>query len=615
MKKTRQFKNNRGSILVGVVALSILMAVAGIGFLQVTTTSVNNETAALESSKAFAAAESGIWIGSRWLRGFANFTALVAAQNGSDIGPFGATPISINGMDVYVTIPVQIAADAIPCVRIVAEVYKGGARSAATFKKRITMGDVRVQTFGNYGTFYDGYQSMDANDLTAGRWNTLASWNGWSNRTFNGRFHMNGMTNKLYNNTNRFNGYVTVANGNGQYNYGTGLNDFKNDYNFGVWGYGAGGTPTIAELDMIFTNRYVPNVDQIALTIPRRNAGTILADASIPVTNRIQLPRSFRDEGFGPNQYRPTLYFDGPNAFYQYQDAGGVYRVTTFGPAAGGSIDGMIFLADANNNLNVYTSAAGATGRFTVATANGRSIVPVGNVVTSDYDIASGTITDPASNNMIGLISGGFIAFNKTWTKRFSTDGANIMRYVSDHAAGSGVNALSGVTGGGVPGTADGFGMMHMSAAIIAIDAFTANLCPTIGNAALQVYNMKGCEWWDGAWEQNQFLPENYPFNDVRNRCEDYGLTLFGNHVLGGYAKVIYPGNVPVANFSGLPFNGTYAGQPRCNFRGCAGGNLIYTQDARMHRRDLQPPGFPVVQTIGNLLVLRLKNWSEGNTY
>jgi hypothetical protein len=106
-------------------------------YTQVATISINNETAVLENDKAFQAAESGIWIGARWLRGFEAFLSLMA--DCADIGPFGSTPISINGMDVYIKIPVRVGVDYIPVAQIVANVYKGGLPARLHLKNALAL--------------------------------------------------------------------------------------------------------------------------------------------------------------------------------------------------------------------------------------------------------------------------------------------------------------------------------------------------------------------------------------------------------------------------------------------------------------------------------------------
>mgnify|MGYP006302308403 CR=1 FL=1 len=61
----RACTGTKGSALVGVITLCTIMAIAGAGFLQVSSTAVNNETAALEEARAFWAAESGLQLAAR----------------------------------------------------------------------------------------------------------------------------------------------------------------------------------------------------------------------------------------------------------------------------------------------------------------------------------------------------------------------------------------------------------------------------------------------------------------------------------------------------------------------------------------------------------------------
>jgi hypothetical protein len=69
LKKTTLslLKSQQGSAIVGVVALSIVTAIAGAGYLQYTANAFGQEVRALEETKAFYAAESGLLLGARWL--------------------------------------------------------------------------------------------------------------------------------------------------------------------------------------------------------------------------------------------------------------------------------------------------------------------------------------------------------------------------------------------------------------------------------------------------------------------------------------------------------------------------------------------------------------------
>jgi hypothetical protein len=568
-----------GSVLVGVVVLSIIMAIAGVGFIQATTSSLISETAALEYDRAFQAAESGIWAGARWLRSPEN--NFPQMPEGATLKPFGDDPVTINGMDVYVTIPVRLI-DGAPSASIVAEAYldRSGAhlKNENTFKKRISVGDVRVENFGTYSTFYGGYQSPDPADTTIRRWH------GWGDRTFHGRFHMNNMYNQIMADGEPgvgarpvvFTGFVTIARPTSaavtahyQNNYSRdcgGNGHYGNNYDKGIWlddPVSPWTSVTTAKLDQVFQGRYMADVDPINIDIKRTCADSIISDNSIPATDRILLPLSDLDEGYGPNQYRPTLYIDGATAHYQYREAG-MYLEKLYT-----NFDRRIFCA--GNNLNVYTTAAGAKGRFTIATARGCSIVPVGNIVTSDYNPAAGdTAITPASDNMIGLISGKYINFNKTWKKRFAADTGNIKKYVSEQ-----------VTGGGSPGPSDGNGTLHVTASIIAVRSFNDVL-----NG--RTMEMKGCEFWDGAWMDHPAYSSTFT-NDACH-LQDYNYQLYGNHILGGYMNTIIDHKT--------------AG---CN------GTLNFIHDPRMYKRYLQPPGFPGVSTTENLLVLTMSDWSEEN--
>jgi hypothetical protein len=135
--------------------------------------------------------------------------------------------------------------------------------------------------------------------------------------------------------------------------------------------------------------------------------------------------------------------------------------------------------------------------------------------------------------------------------------------------------------------------MLHITAAIIAVRQFN-DVLPNGSGSATQTYSMVGCEWWDGMWMQQS---ASGAFTATTNHCEDYGFQLYGNHILGGYARTIW----------------TSGGAPDPT-RGC-NGNLVFTHDPRMYQRFLQPPGFPPVKNTGNLLALRLKKWTVSDTY
>jgi hypothetical protein len=123
--------NNQGSALVTAVALALIMAIAGIGFILVTTHSLNNDSDAYTRDKAFYAAESGALLGAKYImaRAMANWPT-----NGTL--PDSLKKISINGLYVKNTINNSPGGNANQ-IEIVSEVFTSNtAQNAATFVKR-----------------------------------------------------------------------------------------------------------------------------------------------------------------------------------------------------------------------------------------------------------------------------------------------------------------------------------------------------------------------------------------------------------------------------------------------------------------------------------------------
>ena len=87
--------NNRGSALVTAVAMALIMAIAGIGFLMVTTHSLNNDSDAYIRDKAFYAAESGALLAAK--------SIMSRCYNNWSSGTFLSNQ-PINGLNVTVII-------------------------------------------------------------------------------------------------------------------------------------------------------------------------------------------------------------------------------------------------------------------------------------------------------------------------------------------------------------------------------------------------------------------------------------------------------------------------------------------------------------------------------
>jgi Tfp pilus assembly protein PilX len=122
--------NDRGSALITAVVLALIMAFAGVGFLIVTTSSINNDSDAYTSERAFYAAESGALIAAKYL--------MVRSYNSWP----SANPCTfyqdkkINGLYVTVTF---IKDATLRQNTIKSEAYTSTAHSADTFRKRVTI--------------------------------------------------------------------------------------------------------------------------------------------------------------------------------------------------------------------------------------------------------------------------------------------------------------------------------------------------------------------------------------------------------------------------------------------------------------------------------------------
>jgi hypothetical protein len=570
---TAFLKDSKGSALIGAVAVSILLAIGSIGFIQVSTSSLNNEAAALQNEQAFHLAESGVWMAARWLRACRPFPGPGSYQ------PWGSAYFTVNGRDVYDSIFIENVSGRSVASIIVQVCYDPSgahARNSTTFLKRIKVGNVSIQNFASYCTFFDSYQSDYASWLGAG----MANWGGFANRNFYGRTHLNSMFCKIYDPSSagwvapRFFGDVTVAAPDGsdayvtanyQHNYTTRnggvTGNFGNNYDKGVWlTYGAEPSAAVMNtvLNQIFQATFRGNTDEIDLPVTVMNGTTIRTDdAKFSPFDKVQLPTSL-DQGEGQDQYRPTLYFDNSGAggttraVYEYRD-----------PATGTRMQQVYSLAEFNNkiftcsnNLNIYCTA-GLKASVSVATDLDRSICPVGNLYTSAYSTATGAVTDQSSNNIIGLISGKVVRFNNSWVKWFSGDAAT----TAPAAANKAVSDL--ITGG----------TMHLNVSEMAVcggNITTYNNTVAAGTKASRYF--KGCELWD------------------TDHAVGYSLKLHGNHILSAYA--------PATHGWGT---------------GLQGGSLTFDPDPRMTTRFLTPPGFIQPNTTAGLWLLLMKGWSEEN--
>lgn len=121
--------NDRGSTLIIAVVLAILMAIGGIGFVLVTTNSLNNDSDAYTNDKAFHAAESGALLAKKWLMQTYPSGQWSASWNTAKTNFHG---ISMNGLTVNDSI--VFSATDTNYAQIRSEAYNNG-----TFVKRIVI--------------------------------------------------------------------------------------------------------------------------------------------------------------------------------------------------------------------------------------------------------------------------------------------------------------------------------------------------------------------------------------------------------------------------------------------------------------------------------------------
>jgi len=447
-------KKPDGSALIGAVALSALLLITAAGFIRIVTNASVSETQSRDNDRALFAAESGLMLGARWLRSQNPFPAA-----GSTFTPFAAVPINSFWVDVKCSTFVNGTR---LTARIISGVYSHQTqRTSSVFKKRITYNGVTQGTFGEFATFFDDIFDDHTN------------WGGFYRRSFDGRFHMNTYieisSNSAPGSGNEVlfqNGLVTVhSNPNYSGNYGAGSHD-NNNYNTGVQCNFS--NPTAAKCDQIFTDEYIANYEQISIP-------TGLSSGSFQSQTHIDLPAS-TDEGTGYSHYRPTLEFQVSGgtgrAIYHYK-SGGNLRDSTIN-----NLDNKILICP--QNLNVLGTVK---GKVTVATASGKGICPVADIVYEDYDPVTKTIPQN-SQNILGLVSGRHINFNHRWKKEWP-----------------GINTNITITG-----------TLDITASVIAVET---------------VSGVKSAEYWD-----------------LNNQC-NYNVSLNGNHILKAwrYPTVTSGGN------------------------------------------------------------------------
>jgi hypothetical protein len=404
LKCTKKFsaliRRREGSLLVGILGISILLALTGSALIQICGTMQNQEISACKNIQAFHAAESGIMMGANWLR-----NRLYFPTSGAFV-PFSS--ISINGVWVDVAINASMDLSGVIDVEISAEAYNDQSdRTQSHFVKRINC-SVRQDDFGRYNMF--------VNKLSDPNW---AGYGG--GKAFNGRFHWNDATLSMGLNTNAnnpanqtgvgvtFTGDVTVANmlqstaagmplvltGGSGNNYGHGLK-FRD------------GSINAAYADKVFRGSYSSTSEAVEIPAEITNFAS-----GIFGTHTVEpLPVSTLDEGTGNAHYRPTLTFNSNgSAAYSYYTGG---AVTTH---AIPNVNNRIIYC--RNNVNVRGIVQGNTS---VVTQRLKSIALVGDLIYADHDLVTGNVAGADNNhvpmnstNCLALVSGYNVVFNPLW--------------------------------------------------------------------------------------------------------------------------------------------------------------------------------------------------------
>ncbi|MBN2037670.1 MAG: hypothetical protein JW768_13095 [Chitinispirillaceae bacterium] len=351
----------------GAVAFSIILFIASLGYLQVVASSSNSETTGFWDDKAFAAAESGLLMGMKWLsqQKRANdkqnpFSLIIPNPRAVYSETFGNIPVSVS---------IEYSND----TAVITSIATTGE---LTYNKQIVRAVIAEPIpSGSYGVYLDNAWELGGNT------------NGIRKMTWDGPAHFNTalqLGNPGGGNEAQFLDKVTLFNINPVTNNPVYIptNDsaghFGNDYRWGVDG-GSG------NWDDEFQKTYDPNADKIVTTLD--------ANGSVPLT----LNDADNSLTFGVNAGTP---------FYTYISS------TTGNP--------VTETYDPNSDLKLHivdkeVSVSGIVkGKVTVYTDPGKNIYINNDLTYHDFSTASFSNTDLATNhgygmssaNVLGLYSG-----------------------------------------------------------------------------------------------------------------------------------------------------------------------------------------------------------------
>jgi Tfp pilus assembly protein PilX len=413
----RLMVSRRGSVLVGVVAFTAIVAIASLGYMSMSGTATNHEMTALEDARAFHAAESGLLIATRWLRDSTNWVNSQASTLISDV--FAGT---INGNAVDVDIVKQGNSFVIQSNAVSPELG---------YTKRISWSVAAIQAT-NPGVFINNLWPSGA-----------VGGGGLNNTWFDGPFHSN---TPVYissasggNVSVKFmNGRVTTHNmtvkanffdsPEGHWgNYGQSPTT-GNDYEYGLWTHKVpqNHQNQTDKIDPHFQHEYTGEYvefkhSQDSLYMPRVEGGYSLPQ------NQSSAKKAILRFYVSGNEGRA--------AYYYYDAAGNQQTAVDF------SIENITSNPVVNSNIlrisNDVQVLGDVKGQATVVTEPGSSIYPVGDLMyhgftpdetaMSTYDNSAnyglGSMSE-TNNSIIALVSGNEIEFGLV-KNAFSLQGVN----------------------------------------------------------------------------------------------------------------------------------------------------------------------------------------------
>ena len=541
--------NQQGSVLVGVVVMSAIIAIASISLLQLCNYLANNEQATLEEVKSFYAAEGGLLAATYYARNLP--TGLFKAQ--SKVGRTFSMPS--NGY------PLSCTLNTLSDTRI--QISCATTQAAIGNNSRIQLAWEAQGGCSQYA-FLFGREHPDNNPgydtLTPDKPN---DWDGpGSGQTLVGRFHINDRIKICATNYRiKFKGMVTCSNGlydssHADEDYSKkaspssdttipNIAGYKNNFDKGIrfsriqgiWNIGV-----VHKLlrDSVFLDKFIYGVPQIAR--PYHTGDSIVNTVAYASSNNvITLPTAVKPPsaswGEKDGDYRPTLEFWPNRAEYYYYD--GSWNHITYTDYSNHSE--LVFKA--TTHLNVLGVMS---GKVSVVTTTGNSLIVAaddkngnrGNnypgIIYQDFSMNNGSPSLSNGSNVLSLVSGKNIVFLPSW-KYYKDDKPKTWN-IRSCLPKSGPNSL----------------YLFVNAALVALD--DANSC---------------CMHFDlNTWSGNY-----------------YRLFTFGSICSRKYRQ------------EGLQGNGQVDG-------------AVYCTDKRLNE-DLLYPGEQILRNVNNLIIFTVSNWQK----